>query len=147
MHGKRTNGAIVYLLHRTLTGYSNWSTHISVNVLFVWCWWGYAIITCSSCSSPHGVSVGRSAFWVKHRVCWCLCVCGGWTGWVRCYIYTLWVCVCFRKWVWALSGSLCCNFPSGTQKPQYPSTAAAVPSPSHVGVLCRCSKWGREEME
>lgn len=29
-------GAIVYLLHPTLTGYSNWSTHISVNVCYLY---------------------------------------------------------------------------------------------------------------
>lgn len=48
-------------------------------------------------------------------------------------IFILYGCVCVLE-------NECERCPSRTQKPQYPSTAAAVPSPSHVGVLCRCSK-------
>lgn len=53
-------------------------------------------------------------------------------------LFILYRSVCFWKMcVCALRGSLCCDFLSGTQKPQYPNTVAVLPCPNHVGVMCR----------
>lgn len=63
------------------------------------------------------------------------------------YLYFMSVCVLDKR-VWALSGSLCCNFLSGTQKPNIQALRLLCSGrATWVCALRRRSQWGRKEME